>query len=376
MGRVIVLLLLGSIAVFGVVSINVNRTTTDATKNAADYYKDVNARNIANSMIQMLHNQLADSTSYRVNSPLEKSMFDGVATYRVVDTIFTGDTLVKIQVTGSHLGVTRTATSFVKITPGGTTTPPPPFMNYAALTNGNLKLNGNITITDDNNNNWNANVHTNGNFEMTGNNSIDGFLTYVGNATSTPASRLNTHIRPNQNPESLPNRSQVSTVALPSFNADSYQSIATDIIMGNKSYSGNITLGTKENPRIIYISGNLTIRGNISGYGMFIVKGNVTANGNVTISSSDANVNNVGIYTSGNLTVNGNVTLKSQIYAEGNVTMQGNSKVYGGITAKGNIELGGNCQIYYKPTNVNLTEQIWNTTTITSPHITKTYHYE
>lgn len=376
MGRMIILLLLGSIGIFGLVSINVNKSTTDATKNAADYYKDVNARNIANSMIQMLHNKLSDSTEYRVNSTLQKSMFDGNADYRVVDTVFAGDTLVKIQVTGTYLGVTRTATSYVKVTSGGTTTPPPPFMNYAVNSNGNLNLNGNITITDYNNNNWNANIHTNGNFEMSGNNSVDGFLSYVGNATSNPSSRLNTDIHPNQNPETLPNRSQVSTVALPTFDADSYQSIATDIIMGNQSYSGSISLGTQENPRIIYISGNLTLSGTISGYGMFIVKGNVTASGNVTVSSPDANVNNVGIYTSGNLTVNGNVTLNSQIYADGNVVMGGNSKVYGGVTAKGNVQLGGNCQVYYKPTNVNLTEQIWNTTTTTAPQLTKTYYYE
>lgn len=376
MGRVIIILILGAISMYGVVSINTNKSTTDAARNAADYYKDVNARNIANSMIQMLQNKLSDSTTFRVTSSLEKSIFDGNATYRVTDTVLAGDTLVKIQVTASYLGVTRTATSYVKVTSGGTTTPPPAFMKYAVHSNGNLNLNGNITITDDNNNNWNANVHTNGNFNMTGNNSVDGFLTYVGNATSTPASRLNTDIHPNQNPESLPNRSQVSTVALPSFDADSYQSIATDIIMGNKSYSGSISLGTQENPRIIYISGNLTISGTISGYGMFIVKGNVTATGNVTVSSPDANVNNVGIYTSGNLTVNGNVTLKSQIYAEGNVTMGGNSKVYGGITAKGNVELGGNCRVYYKTTNVNLTEQIWNTTTTSASQVIKTYHYE
>lgn len=376
MGRVIIILILGSISIFGVVSINTNKSTTDATRNAAEFYKDVNARNIANSMIQMLQNRLSDSTTYRVNSPLEKSMFDGNAAYRVVDTVFAGDTLVKIQVTGSYLGVTRTATSFVKITPGGTTTPPPPFMNYAVHSNGNLNLNGNITITDYNNNNWNANIHTNGNFEMSGNNSIDGFLSYVGNATSNPSSRLNTDIHPNQNPEELPNRSQVSHIAMPTFDPDSYLSIATDIIMGNQSYSGSISLGTQENPKIIYISGNLTISGTISGYGMFIVKGNVTATGNVTVSSPDANVNNVGIYTSGNLTVNGNVTLSSQIYADGNVIMNGNSKVYGGVTAKGNVQLGGNCQVYYKPTNVNLTEQIWNTTTATAPQLTKTYHYE
>ncbi|MBU2447500.1 MAG: FapA family protein [Bacteroidetes bacterium] len=376
MGRMIILLLLGSIGIFGLVSINVNKSTTDATKNAADYYKDVNARNIANSMIQMLHNKLSDSTEYRVNSTLEKSMFDGTAAYRVVDTVFAGDTLVKIQVTSTYLGVTRTATSYVKVTSSGTTTPPPAFMKYAVMSNGNLNLNGNITLTDYNNNNWNANIHTNGNFEMSGNNSIDGFLSYVGNATSNPPSRLNTNIHPNQNPEELPNRSQVSHIDMPTFNPDSYLSIATDIFMGNKSYSGSISLGTQENPKIIYISGNLTISGTVSGYGMFIVKGNVTATGNVTVSSPDVNVNNIGIYTSGNLTVRGNVTLNSQIYANGNVDMGGNSKVYGGVTAKGNVEFGGNCQVYYKPTNVNLTEQIWNTTTSAVTQVTKTYHYE
>jgi len=376
MGRVIIILILGGISIFGIVSINANKSTTDATKNAADYYKDLNARNIANSMIQMLQNKLSDSTAYRTNAALAKSMFDGSATYRVVDTVFSGDTLVKIQVTGTYLGVSRTAASYLKVTSGGTTTPPPPFMNYAVLSGTNLHLNGNVNITDDNNNNWNANIHTNGSFTMNGNNNIDGFLTYTGTASSTPASRLNTNIIPNQNPTGLTNHYQTSNVALPTYNPDSYLSIATDIFMGNKSYSGGITLGTAANPKIIYVSGDLSITGSVTGYGIFIVKGNVTMNGNVTLTSPDANVSSVGIYSKGNVDINGNVTVKAQIYSDQNINLNGNVDIYGSLTAKYQVNFGGNVDLYYKPVNTQLTKQVWNTTTTVAPQLTKTYHYE
>lgn len=372
----IILLLLGSIGIFGLVSINVNKSTTDATKNAADYYKDVNARNIANSMIQMLHNKISDSTNFRVTSSLGKSMFDGNAAYRVVDTVFAGDTLVKIQVTGTYLGVTRTATSYVKVTSGGTTTPPPAFMKYAVLSGSNLHLNGSVNITDDNNNDWNASIHTNGSFDMNGNNNIDGFLTYTGTATSNPASGLNTNITPNENPTGLANHYQTSTVAMPTYDPDSYLSIATDIFSGNKSYSGGITLGTATNPKIIYVSGDLSITGSVTGYGIFIVKGNVTMNGNVTLTSPDPNVSSVGIYAKGNVNMNGNVTVKAQIYSDQNINLNGNVDIYGSLTAKNAVNFGGNVDLYYKPANTQLTKQIWNTTTTTASQVTKTYHYE
>lgn len=376
MGKAILILLLGSIAIYGIISISVNRSTTDATQTSTDYYKDVNARNIANSMVEMLTSQLRDSTTFRVQSIMQNSFFEGTANYRVVDTVLGSDSLVKIVVTANYDGVSRTSTSFVKITSSTSSNSPPPFMSYAAASGGNLQLNGNVTITDDNNNNLNANIHTNGNFEMNGSNSVDGFLSYVGNATASPMSKLDTDIHPNLNPESLPNRSQTSVIEFPTFDPDSYLGIATDVYFGNKTYSSGVSLGTAENPKIIYISGNLTLKGTVSGYGSFIVKGNVTINGNIDITSPDENVSNMGIYTSGNLTVNGNVTLRAQVYTEGNATLSGSSKIYGSLTTKGNISFGGNTKIYYKPANVNLTDEFWPSTSTSSETVSKMYHYE
>lgn len=118
MGRLVLILLLGSILIFGVISITVNRSTTDATSTTADYYKDITARNICNSMIQMAMSQLADSSSWRVATTASKSMFGGIAYYTVKDTAVAGDSLIKISVTSNFSGLTRTITTYVKFTQG------------------------------------------------------------------------------------------------------------------------------------------------------------------------------------------------------------------------------------------------------------------
>jgi len=90
-----------------------------------------------------------------------------------------------------------------------------------------------------------------------------------------------------------------------------------------------------------------------------LVKGNVTINGNVNITSLDATGNNLGIYVNGNVTVNGNVKLYAQVYSNSNANFNGNVKVYGGVTTKGTVNFNGNVSVYYRPTTTELTQPIW-----------------
>ncbi|MCX7611231.1 MAG: hypothetical protein N2043_06555 [Ignavibacterium sp.] len=252
----------------------------------------------------------------------------------------------------------------------GTTGPimvAPPFMRYGIISDQTITMNGNITISDDNNPLINANVHTNSNFQMNGNNTIKGFLTYVGTAHSNPSGRLNTSFIPNVNPTNIPVHRRVEPINIPSFNPDAFLSRATQIHTGNLSLSGNRTLGTKDIPQIIYVGGDLTISGNITGYAAFIVKGNININGNVTITSPDLTGNNLGLYTMQNVNVNGNVTLRAQVFANQNVNLGGNSRVYGGITAKGTINFNGNVSIYYREPTPQLTQPFWPQTGVSTP---------
>ncbi|MGB9664916.1 MAG: hypothetical protein ACPL25_08370, partial [Ignavibacteria bacterium] len=235
----------------------------------------------------------------------------------------------------------------------------PPFMKYAVFSGSNINLNGGVDITHAGNN-LNANVHVNGNFSMNGNNSIDGFLSYTGYASSNPPNALNNRINPISNPENLPKHFQTPQINIPTFDPDQYLSKATDIYYGNKIFNGNITLGTKENPKIIFVTGDLIINGSVTGYGLFISKGQTIINGNVTLTTPDPNVSNVGIYSGGDLIVNGNVTLNAQIFSNRNTILNGNVKVYGNVVSRQQVNFNGNVKIYYKPANEVLTSPIWS----------------
>lgn len=366
MGRMLLIVVMGAGIIFSIVSLNINTSNTSMIGNAVEEYQNAMAQNCASSGIDFAMRNLSDDTTWSgVDS---KSLSNGTFKIIVQNTsskyfdgpvagVSRGRLITSI---GTYENSVDTVRAVLQLpVSGGSSSTPPPFLNYAVCTNNNLSLNGNITITDDNNNNWNSNIHTNGNFSMNGNNTINGFLTHNGNASSNPAWKLNTAISPNVNPNGDPVHSQVSEINLPDYDADDFEELATQVHNSNVTLSGNRTLGTKENPEIIYVDGNLTLSGNITGYGMFLVKGNVTINGNVNITSLDATGNNLGIYVNGNVNVNGNVKLYAQIYSNGNTNFNGNVKIYGGVTTKGNVNFNGNVKVYYRPTTTELTQPIW-----------------
>jgi hypothetical protein len=113
------------------------------TKNAAVYYSDNYARNIGNSMMNMLLSAIADNPAYRINDPVEQELIDGIAVYRVIDTVFApGDTLIMIEVKIEYFDFKKTVTSFTKGSePEGWV---PPVIRGAWTANGDL----NNTISD------------------------------------------------------------------------------------------------------------------------------------------------------------------------------------------------------------------------------------
>jgi len=231
----------------------------------------------------------------------------------------------------------------------------PPAMRYAVLAGAELQLVGNVGVYDDNNPKINANIHTNTNLQLTGNNTVQGYGTYAKEATVK---------KPSSFQPTVPNGGalyyQSGVVDLPSFDPAQYKSIATDVYPSGLKLSGNTTLGTKEKPKIIYVKGSLQLSGNITGYAAFIIEGNVKINGNVSITTIDPTSNNLGIYCSGDVDMNGNVkVIGAQIMTKGNIHFGGNNKIYGNCIAGGEIAFNGNVDIYYRAPNTDLTKQFW-----------------
>ncbi len=376
MGRMLLILIMGGGMLFSLANLNINNSIVNMSTNTIQEYEKTQAKDFARSGIDIAIKNLTIDTTY--TGDYNKALTNGSVTIIVENTtsqFYNGNNVSLVSARlitsiGFVGGQTDTIRTVIQLPTSSSNPVVPPFLNYAVAMGGNMTLNGNVSIRDNNNPQLNANIHTNSNFQMNGNNTITGFLTYSGTATSNPSSRLKTNIVPNQNPQNLPSTSQAPNVNMPSFNPDNYKGQAGQTYSSNANLNGEITLGTKSNPEIIYVNGDLNLSGNttISGYGMFIVKGNILVNGNVTTNSSDDNesednsssVNSsVGLYCTGDLNANGNVKLNAQIYTGGNVNLNGNVTLYGSVTASGVVNFNGNNKVYYIPSNAALTKPFW-----------------
>jgi len=366
MGRMVLILLMGGGMLLSIATLNINRSNNEMVGNSVHEYQKKEAKDFAKSGVEFAIRYLNDDTTWTGST---KQLNNGSVTVSVVNTsgqypngpsanLTSARQITSIGICGKD-SATIMAVVQLPNDIGSNVNNPPAFMQYAINTGNNFVMNGNINIQDDGNKQWNADVHTNADFNMNGNNTIDGFLTYGGNATSNPSSRLKTNITPNQNPNDLPNYSKVAQSSIPIFNPDTYKSKATTIYASNATYSGNITLGTKTNPQIIYVGGDLNLNGTVSGYGVFIVKGNIILNGNVSVSAEDPNGSTLGLYTMGDLNANGNVSVYAQIYTGGNANFNGNCNIHGSITSIGAANLNGNVHVYYRPAGGELTSPFW-----------------
>lgn len=355
MGKTILLYVIGTMTIFLIVNFNLNKTLADQSTSSINYYAESQARNIGNSMIAMLTSMIADSNKYRVTAAQTKSLLSGQATYQVVDTVVATDSLIKINVTAVYMNQTKRMMSLIpKPTTGN---PLPSVFNYAVFSNGNLELEGNSTVQDDGNNNWNANVHSNNQMEMGGSSMVTGFVTYVNKFEKKGSST----ITPNQNPNNLAVSQQVSNVKVPLFNPDDYKTKATKVYAGDFNPSGTLNLGTSSNPSIIYVGGNMNVSGNlkINGFGIIVIKGNAELSGNVTFGVSDPTKSNLGLYTAGDIQMSGNSDFYGQFLALKNIQISGNGNVHGSIAAGAEIENSGNSNILYRPANSSLTTPIF-----------------
>lgn len=120
MGKAVLIFVLGSIALFTIVNLNMSVSAGNTAKSSFDLFDIVQAKNISNSVALMLVSQLADSNTYRATSTQTMSnVFSGSASYTVYDTTVGANSLIKINVTGRYNGVSRKVNALVSIPNGG-----------------------------------------------------------------------------------------------------------------------------------------------------------------------------------------------------------------------------------------------------------------
>lgn len=143
MGRALLVILLGTMTTLAIVRTNFLSIVNSGSKNSMDYYFDNEARNLGNSMVNILLAELAENSDYRSYEKMRQGLIDGSVSYRVVDTALSaGDTLIKIEVNVELFDVNKKITTFTK--KGDAAGWVPPFVRGAWTANSNL----NNTISD------------------------------------------------------------------------------------------------------------------------------------------------------------------------------------------------------------------------------------
>lgn len=245
----------------------------------------------------------------------------------------------------------------------------PPFMRYAVLSELDLHLNGSI-LTDlyvegNEANTLNANMHTNGTLGIDGNSAkVKGFGTYVNSAWANPSSALTESFSPYYNPTEAEVTQQVPEVDVPVFDVADFVSKANldQTSTGDVSLSGSYSFGgTREDPYIWYVDGNLTAGGGtkLNGYVMFIVSGDISLSGLIEAGNSGytgGDESSVAYYAAGGVTLAGNAKVYGQVFSGTAVAFsKGSARVYGNVATKGSATLEGSPQIYYREPSPALT---------------------
>ncbi len=147
MGKQILIYVLGSLSIFLIVTKNTLDRNNSVTTSAVTHYTEIMARNTSNSLCEMLIAKLADSITYRANSWTNKAMFSGTSKYRIVDTLISSDSLIKISVKGIYLNSISNVEALVKkYTSGNPGFFPSATVKAAITTNNPVETLGTLTV--------------------------------------------------------------------------------------------------------------------------------------------------------------------------------------------------------------------------------------
>jgi hypothetical protein len=241
----------------------------------------------------------------------------------------------------------------------------PPFMQYALIAETDISLQGtmnaDIFVTGGEGSKLNANVHTNGSLSVEGNVVVNGFGTYVNNFTKQGNKRF---FDPNYNPTNAPATQRTARVDIPSVDAAMLAANAnvSQVTVGNLAISSPMNLGgTREDPFVWYITGNLTLNGGakFDGYVLFLVGQDVFVSGGVSAGDSQyegGDESTLGVYAGRDIHLSGNAAMYGQIMAGRNVNFgSGTSDIYGNVVSRGSALFAGTPRIHYRKASPALT---------------------
>ncbi|MFC2084573.1 hypothetical protein ACFLS9_05905 [Bacteroidota bacterium] len=360
MGRGLIIIVFGTMVVFTIMNLNIINSINTATSRSSDFYADVQARDIGNSMVNMLISELSDSNTLRINYFKKKELFGGTAKYKIIDTTLGSENLVKISVVGEYFNSQKNVTAYVEVPDSNSLKKLPPFLTYAILGEEVKILGENISVRSSQIETYNTNIHSNKKVTLDGDFMIiEGFVTY--NSVDMNGNFMK--IKPVFNPDGDPVHHVAPVVDIPNFNPSDYKAEANLVYIGDKIITGNIYLGSVENPVIIYVGGKLQIQGALYGYGAIIVENDVEVTGDLTANSPDPNYSKVGIFTKGKFIMNDPMlVVHSCVFAQDEIIINGEkSVVYGNLISKTSVTLNNSkIEVRYKPFSEDVADKFFD----------------
>lgn len=356
MGRFALLIVASLILSYGVSNLSLNNLLTIGVENSSSVFSRTHARNVGKSMTNILKAQLSTNKNWREANPVSTTLMDAAINYTIKDTILSmADTLVKITVNANYSEQNHQTIEYVKIP--SITVSPDSFLTYALVTDQNMDISGSdFFIGDYNNPQFNANIHSNNQITTSGiSGLVEGFLSYTI-ANNFPSGM----VIPNFNPDSDPNIEQRSAINIPNIVPSDYLAMADEVYNSDKTFTGTLALGTLSNPKVIYVTGKLSLNATISGYGIFIAENDIILNGNMNV--TDINNDEVLILTSRNIICSGSTaTVYAHLVANGNLSVNNSDlSIYGSVATSGNISISHTTtlNLYYIPITPNFIEPI------------------
>ena len=359
MGKLMLLLVIATTLSGMLLHGNVQETISKANERFVEHGSTMLAREVAmtgmNGALQMASGQFS-SGSYGGTSPWNGTFNDGA--YNV--TLTAQGSGIEITSVGTFGNEQYTIARYYDYVSGSGGVPD--FMKDAISCNGDITVQNDLNVLSPGPSE-NANIHANGNITFDGGTStIQGFGNYGGSLALNTSQTAEDIFQPVDNPGGAPLHEQVDPISFPILNAASYESIATQVTNGNVFLFGTKVMGTKENPKIWYINGDvMTVTPTtFTGYGVILVNGNFNINHNI---SSDASTEStLGVYVEGNINVlSSALTLDGQWYVDGLLLPGSNTTFQGTVSSSsGSCNFSTPFSIGYLPANPALTDPFWS----------------
>ncbi len=290
----------------------------------------------------------------RVHDPIEGRV--GGAYYRTSFDVVGEDPLsVRVRTEGRHGDKRHVVDALLRDqsaeppgTPAEALANVPPYLRYAVFSGGDLNL-AVLPRVETRDPDLNADIHANGDLNLSLSlnallniRPIPGFGTYSDRLRAlTLLGEPEDLFRPRSNPEGAPSLRRTDPVPIQPFDLREVAGDEAERTRSQLRLLGAIELGTREDPRIIHVDGDLIlIDVRVEGYGAFVVDGSVVIESSVTgllQSLNEHPESRVAIYADGSIVFNGLGDVEGQFVSNESVTFTGAATLYGSVAAVGPV---------------------------------------